>query len=106
MEDKEYLIEPTNEQPDVRFTGKLMASVSSARRTSTQWTDINAYKTAGGKWIVETIGQVSEEAPEHMEQRVSVLVFETTEAMTRKIGYGRLAAQLYRLLGIDEISVS
>lgn len=105
MKTEEFLIEPTNGRPDVRFTGQLLASVSSARHNSTQWTDINAYKTTGGKWVIETLGQVSEDAPAHMECRVNVLVFDNTEDMTRKVGFGRLAEQLYKKLGINEVTI-
>ncbi len=99
---KEYVLKPTNGKPDVRFTGVLEASVSSQRNGSTQWTVLNAYLTKAGKWVIESIGDTS---LDYLERRVSVYVFEYTEDMTAKIGFGRLAAKLYRELGIDEISV-
>jgi len=100
----EYLLEPTNGRPAFRFTGEIAAEASSWRKNAHMWTVLKAYKTIGGKWVVESIGETD---PDNQYNRlVDVFVFNSDEEMTRKIGHGRLAETLYTRLGFKEISIA
>jgi len=100
---KEYLLTPTNGRPAFRFNGEFIASASSWRKNARMWTVLKAYRTAGGKWVIESIGETQ---PDNQENRkVDVLVFDTPEELTRKIGHGRLSEKLYVRLGFNEITV-
>jgi hypothetical protein len=99
----EYLLEPTNGRPAFRFTGELIAKASSWRKNSHMWTVLKAYKTIGGKWVVQSIGETN---PDNQDRRVvDVFVFESEEEMTRKIGHGRISEKLYTRLGFKEINI-
>jgi predicted XRE-type DNA-binding protein len=102
---QEYRFQPTNNRPAFTFTGELIAKVSSERPGSKQWTEIEAYKTRGGRWVVRTIGAIGADV-DHLDHRENTLVFNTEEEFTRKIGTGRLAEKLYRDLGFVEIYVN
>ena len=102
---QEYLLEPTNGRPAVRFTGELLATVSSKRKGAKYWTELEAYYTRGGKWIVASIGAVDPDNDEGLTRHVDVFVFEDSDQLTRKIGHGRLSSKLYNKLGFDEVSV-
>lgn len=101
----EFLIKPTDGKPTYRFFGSLLAKVSSERKNSNCWTELEAYKTRGGKWVIVSIGAINQELTD-LERRVSVLIFDDDAAMTAKIGMGRLGANLYRKLGLEEIFVA
>ncbi len=101
----EIVIKPTDGKPNYRFYGNLLAKVSSERKGSRCWTELEAYKTRADKWVIVTIGAADQELSDY-ERRVSVLVFEEDAAMTAKVGMGRLGAELYRKLGLEEIFVA
>lgn len=101
----EFVIEPTDDHPRFRFMGSLVAKVSSERKNSRCWTELEAYKTRAGKWVIVTLGCVDESLTDY-EKRISVLIFDEEARMTAKLGYGRLAEQLYRKLGLEEVYVS
>lgn len=104
---QEYVIEPTNGRPNIRFQGELIAQVSSARKDKYAWTELEAYKTKAGKWVIVSIGAVSEDAPDHMETFVDVMTYDSddTAKLTAKLGFGRLAEKLYRKMGITEVTI-
>lgn len=93
-----FTIKPTNGRTPVRFEGDLLAAVDGRRNNSVRWTELKAYRTKGGKWVIEQIGHTTVEDEETF---VDVLVFDNEEQMTGKIGYGRLAEKLWKKLGIE-----
>ena len=101
----EFVIEPTDGRPNFRFIGNFISKVSSERNNSRCWTELEAYKTRAGKWVIVTIGCVNEDLTDY-EQRVSILIFEDKAKMTAKVGHGRLAVNLYQKLGLEEIFVA
>lgn len=104
---KDYVIEPTNGSPALKFTGELVASASSERNNSFKWTELEAYKTNGGKWVIVVIGAVNEGAEPHLKRLVEAHVFDAnqTDRLTSKIGYGRLARKLYERMGINTVTI-
>ena len=99
---KEYTLYPTNDQPDFRFVGKRLAYVTSERDGRRNWTELTAYQTRGGKWVVEKVGATSNEDQERF---VTVLIFDDQETMTAKMGFGHLNERLYRKLGFTEVYI-
>lgn len=95
----EFVMEPTDGKPKYRFYVSLRAKVSSARKNPRHWTELEAYRTRSGKWVIVSIGATNPELTDD-ERRVSVLVFENDAAMTAKVGLGRLSAELYQKLGL------
>ncbi len=101
----EFVMEPTDGKPNYRFYGSLLAKVSSERKNARHWTELEAYRTRAGKWVIVSIGAANQELTED-ERRVSVLIFENAAAMTAKVGLGRLSSELYRKLGLEEIFIA
>lgn len=96
---KEFIIENDN-QPDIKFIGELLGSVSSGEgdEGAGRWTVLNLYKTKGGKYVCQTVGHtqwVDEKT------RYKAEVCETAEDVQKFFGYRWLAKELYLAAGID-----
>lgn len=98
---KEFIIENDN-QPDIKFIGALLGSVSSAEgereRGEGRWTVLNLYKTKGGKYVCQTVGHTQWEGEK---TRHKAEVCETAEDVQKFFGYRWLAKELYLAAGID-----
>lgn len=88
------------------FTGELIGSASSSpnnahsnySRETGRWTELNLYKTAGGKFVCHSIGRTQWQG-EH--DRYSAQVCETESDVVDFFGTGWLAKELYGNAGID-----
>ncbi|GGD19493.1 hypothetical protein [Sinisalibacter lacisalsi] len=88
--------------PDVKLTGKHLGNASSERPNVKFWTELDAYLTKGGKYVVVTRG-----VPRYSsgKEKVQVEVFEDKDELVEFIGTGSLAMRLYSEMGIDSISI-
>lgn len=92
------------------FTGELIGSASSSpnnahsnySRETGRWTELNLYKTAGGKFVCHSIGRTQWQG-EH--DRYSAQVCETESEVVDFFGTGWLAKELYEDAGIDATEV-
>jgi hypothetical protein len=60
-----------DEDRNIEFRGRLLASASSEEPGKTRWTEVEIYKTVGGNYVVSTIGR-SREPAEHDFHRTNV----------------------------------
>lgn len=95
--------------PSIRFTGELLASAASSGEwagTSNysgsrgRWTELELYKTAGGKFICRQIGRTSWQ---NERERYSGKVCETVEEVKAFFGHRWLAKTLYGKAGIEDV---
>ncbi len=102
--------------PDLAFEGERVACVSSdsgemyaeggyielqarARvRGRDRWTELELYRTKGGKWIAVTIGRSRVEGET---DRHAAVVCKTEREVFRILGMGRLARNLYVKAELD-----
>ena len=98
---KTYVIHNDN-APDVRFTGELLASVTSRGDGDScgRWTNLDLYKTAGGKYVCHQIGVTCREG-ERDRYRVEVCADEAE--VIDFFGHGWLAKALYDESGILDV---
>lgn len=89
--------------PEIRFTGEFRAKATSHRNNAWRWTELHAYETEGGNWIVHEIGKTTIEGEVEFH---TVHVFGSTDDLTRYFGFTKLAMKLYDRLGIDAITVA
>lgn len=91
---------------NIRFTGELIAVTSSSDNNASgsysgstgRWSELNLYKTAGGKFICEQIGYTRWQG-EHT--RYSGAICENEEQVIEFFGTGWLAKDLYEKSGIE-----
>ena len=94
---------------NLRFTGELVASTSSSANNASsyysgsvgRWTELKLYKTAGGKFIAQSIGRTQWQG-EH--DRYKVAVCETEDEVIAFFGHGWLAKSLYEEAGIVDVT--
>lgn len=94
--------------PDVRFTGKLVAKVSSSPDQASsyysgstgRYTVLRLFRTRGGKFIAETTGVTQWQGER---DRVKVAVCETEKEVIEFFGHGWLAKDLYEQAGIEDV---
>lgn len=86
--------------PNLRFSGELIASESSKTYSSNRWTELNVWKTKGGRYVCQQIGH-TQWANETT--RYSAKVCEDLEEVIEFFGHGRLAKDLYFSAGIDAV---
>lgn len=94
--------------PDIRFTGKILATAkSSANNASSSysgqtghWTELKLYKTKGGKYICYRIGYTLWEGATDSHKGK---VCETLDDVKAFFGHGWLAKELYAKAGIEDI---
>lgn len=92
--------------PDIRFTGEHIASASTSGDNGRhdfsgragRWTELDLYKTKGGKWICHQIGRTQWQGEK---DRFSAAVCESEAQVVNFFGHGRLAKNLYEEAGID-----
>jgi hypothetical protein len=104
---EEYTLIVDNE-PDIRFTGQLLAAVSSSAERAMgsssysgetgRWTSLSLYKTHGGKYVCHSIGRTQWQGER---DRFSGKVCETLEEVKEFFGHRWLAKELYDEAGID-----
>ena len=102
---KEYNLRVDN-SPNMKFTGERIASASSSPETSRsdysgttgRWTELDLYKTKGGKYICHQVGFTQWQG-EHA--RYSGAVCETEDSVTAFFGHGWLAKELYENADLD-----
>lgn len=83
---------------DIKFTGELIASVSSRDNDTTRWTELALYKTKGGKYVVSSVGVTKWQGER---DRYAATAFGHEEEVVEHLGYGWLAKELYEKAGID-----
>lgn len=86
--------------PNIRFTGEVVASVSSKSHDSTRWTVLTLYKTKGGKFICHSKGYsnfIGEST------RYSGTVASDAAGVIAFFGHGRLAKELYDDAEIENV---
>jgi hypothetical protein len=93
--------------PDIRFTGELLASTYSSCNQAMgssysgqpgRWTELDLYKTKGGKYICHQVGRTQWQGER---DRFSGKVCETSEEVKEFFGHRWLAKELYAKAGID-----
>lgn len=84
--------------PALRFSGEEIASVSSKASDSSRWTVLKLFRTAGGKYICQSIGKTYWEKET---DRYSGDVADDEAGVIAFFGQGRLAKELYDDAGID-----
>ena len=82
---------------ELEFDGELLASVSSHSPTSRRWTELNLYKTATGKYVVQSIGRSNVSGEVDM---FACHVYDNTYELMQNTGRGKLAVDLYKQGGI------
>lgn len=87
-----------SEGPDVRFAGKHLGGISTKRDDSYRWSDLDAYRSAKGLWVIH-------ERNYHVGQdtRCTVAVFTTERRMLKELGYRRIYMKLWREIGIKSV---
>jgi hypothetical protein len=91
---------------NVVFTGELIGSASSSPNNahsnysggSGRWSELNLYKTAGGKFVCHSIGRTQWQGEY---DRFTLKVCETEAEVIEFFGAGWLAKELYEDAGID-----
>lgn len=95
--------------PDIRFTGELLASVASTDNqamgssysgSTGRWTELELYKTAGGKFICHQIGRTRWQGER---DRFSGKVCETMAEVKEFFGHRWLAKELYAEANIEDV---
>ena len=98
-EDK-FLLE-NNDKKDVAFLGKLLAKSSSHSDkgpASKRWQELILYKTEGGSYICQTIGETT--LPDEY-RRSQVFITESLSELIDHMGHRSLAKKIYTELSID-----
>ena len=94
-------------QPNIRFTGELVASASSSEDRASgsrwsgdtgRWTELELYKTKGGKYVCQQIGRTRWQGER---TRYSGKVCETLDEVFDFFGHRWLAKDLYDDAGLD-----
>jgi len=90
---------------DLTFTGDLVAEASSARamrgdKSTGRWTELQLYRTAGGKMVGATIGRTQWQGEV---DRFAAAVCDDDAAVIEFFGHGWLAKDLYSEAGIDDV---
>lgn len=95
-------------EPNIRFTGELLAKSSSSDNNAAgssysgstgRWTELALYKTKGGKYICHQIGYTRWQGERDI---YSGEVCETLDEVKEFFGYRWLAKELYESAGIDD----
>jgi hypothetical protein len=89
--------------PAYRFNGWKVAHVSSERANSWRWTELTAWTTEGGKWIVQEVGRSTIEGETDFIKRE---VFNRAAEIPEKMGIRRLSLVLYRKIGLNFIDIA
>lgn len=106
--DMETIILENDNAPGIRFKGELIAEASSsANRASSsysgatgRWTELKLYRTAGGRYVAQSIGY-TQWTGEHT--RYTTRACETVADVIEFFGRGWLAKELYRKAGIEDV---
>ncbi len=98
-----FIIERFN-APDIKFFGEELASVNTQTifEDRARWTELNLYKTSGGKFVGEEIGR-SKFIGEKTLSEVSVC--ESLDEVIAFFGHGPLASDLYKQANIEDIEI-
>ena len=95
----QYVIERDNGLT-MRFTGELLASASTQQPGRLRWTELELYKTVGGKYICVRLGQTrkTDEAVKR-----SAIVADDHYQVTEFFGDGVISKKIYDIAGIGGI---
>ena len=102
----ELIVLINNDAPDIRFQGELIAEASSdsnvswSSGTGGRWTELKLYRTAGGRYVAQSIGRTKRQG-EHT--RYSAKVCETAADVIAFFGHGWLAKELYDDADIEDV---
>lgn len=97
-----------NNEPDIRFTGELVAGATSSDNqamgssysgSTGRWTELKLYKTKGGKYVCHQVGCTLWQGER---DRFSGKVCETLDEVKEFFGHRWLAKELYGNAGIDD----
>lgn len=94
---EEYTLDSDN-NPDVVFTGELMASTNSKTTDSTRWMELKVYLTEGGTYIVQRTGITLWDSESDIHQ---VTICRSEESLRAELGYTDLAKEIYAQMDID-----
>lgn len=94
--------------PNIRITGQLLVCTSSSANNASsyysgsvgRWTELNLYKTAGGRFVAQSIGHTQWQG-EHT--RYKAAVCQTEADVIEFFGHGWLAKNLYEDAGIADV---
>ena len=94
--------------PNLKFRGEKIASVSSSDNNASgsysgstgRWTTLRLYKTAGGKFVCNTIGHTRWQGEQ---RRDAASVCATEAEVIQYFGHGWLAKELYVDAGIEDV---
>lgn len=92
-----------DDNPNVGIIANKLASVSSQQHggeSANRWTELRLFRTMEGVYVAQQRG-CSRWEGEY--ERNEVLTADTAEEMTRKLGYGWLAKELYDDAGITYV---
>ena len=98
---------PRSNAADIKFLGKLVASVNSSNGEKTRWTELFIYRTDSLKLVLVSIGKTT------LEHETDITTVEIVPAATAEIddtgisvirffGHGWLAKLLYADAGISD----
>lgn len=98
---EQFIIRSDNE-PDLRFTGEVVAHASSYSSTNSKgrWTDLCLYKTKGGKYVCESIGRTQWQGEK---VKFKAYVAQNFEEIKEFFGQGWLAKELYDDAQIENV---
>ncbi len=93
-------------EPDIRFTGELVASTSTSgdngmrnfSGSAGRWTELELYRTQGGKFVCSQVGRTQWQGER---DRHTGKVCQTEAEVIEFFGHGRLAKDLYDEADID-----
>lgn len=107
--DMETFVLRIDNEPNIRFTGELLAKSSSSDNNAAgssysgstgRWTELALYKTKGGKYICHQIGYTRWQGEHDI---YSGEVCETLDEVKEFFGHRWLAKELYESAGIDDV---
>lgn len=107
--DMETVTLEIDNEPSIRFTGERIGAASSSDNQAMgssysgqvgRWTELELYKTKGGKYICHQVGYTRWQGERH---RYSGKVCETLEEVKAFFGNRWLAKELYDNAGIDSV---
>lgn len=108
--DMETFVLEIDNEPNLRFTGELVASASSSDNNASgsnysgqsgRWTVLKLYKTIGGKFICHRVGRTNWSGER---DRFSGKVCTTHEEIIEFFGNGWLSKDLYDEAGIESVT--
>jgi len=107
--DMETFVLDIDNEPNIRFSGELIASASSSDNSASgsdysgqsgRWTELKLYKTVGGKFICHRIGRTTWSVER---EQFSGKVCTNNEEIIDFFGNGWLSKKLFKEAGIESV---